>query len=444
MKRALVRTCLAVLTPLCLTTVFARTLELPAGQPLPNLQPGDTLLLLPGVHPGPWEIGTPAVMLLGLPGATLSGGGTGVALTVRADDVQLRSLEIVDVGANPDLYAPDAAVAILNANRVTVDGLQALDVTAGVWIENAADVTLRALNLRGTSTGPGVTAYQTPNLQVEGGRIEGFLDGVYIERANGASVRALSLHDHTRYGLHVMFSVNVTLEANTVSGGGVGSAVMYGRGSRVLGNTFAGHVGAMAFGLLLQEEQNTQVAGNHLERNSVGALLIAASGTELSENTFERNGAAVLFDRTPIGSSADPSRVALAGNRFQANAADVAVADPDAALALSGNHFDRATPLDLNRDGVLDLPHLPTSGFAAAAAQIPDLMLFAYGPGIELWRRLEAAVPGLRQATFADREPWAAAAAVPLRSFDPRVAVLTLGLLLASVGLARPPRRLAP
>jgi nitrous oxidase accessory protein NosD len=101
--------------------------------------------------------------------------------------------------------------------------------------------------------------------------------------------------------------------------------------------------------------------------------------------------------------------VAIAGAAFRGNAADVAVDDPDAALSLHGNAYDRAPRLDLDGDGVVDVGHVATSAFAARTARQPDLALLAYGPGIALWGRLEAQVPGVRAAAFADAAPRLAA-----------------------------------
>jgi nitrous oxidase accessory protein len=161
----------------------------------------------------------------------------------------------------------------------------------------------------------------------------------------------------------------------------------------------------MAFGLLLQEERDAVLTGNTARGNTVGLLLVAAPGARLDDNRLEGNGVGVLLDRAPVGSVADASSVTIADQAFVANAADLAIADDDAALTLRGNAFDRAPPLDLDGDGVLDLPYVATSAFAARAARQPDLMLLAYGPGIALWQRLEASVPGLRGAAFADPRP---------------------------------------
>ena len=58
-------------------------------------------------------------------------------------------------------------------------------------------------------------------------------------------------------------------------------------------------------------------------------------------------------------------------------------------------------------------------------------MLLAFGPGIALWQRLEASVPGVRGASFADPEPRIA----PAWQREPGAGVAALGLALL-LGLA--------
>jgi nitrous oxidase accessory protein len=155
----------------------APAIAIAPGDPLPPLTAGAELRLLPGVHAGPWAIDAADVRLVAAPGAVLDGGGAGTALTVTAPGVRIEGLTVTGVGPHADLYAPDAAVALLGAHGAVVQGLRAHGVTAGVHVEDAADVRLLDLDLRGDARGPGVTSYLTPGLRIEGGRIEGFLDG---------------------------------------------------------------------------------------------------------------------------------------------------------------------------------------------------------------------------------------------------------------------------
>jgi nitrous oxidase accessory protein len=402
------------------------------GGPWPELAAGDVVVLAPGRHEGPRTIDVPNVTLLGH-GAVLDGGGVGDALTLRAAGVRIEGLTIEGVGDRADLYAPDAALALFGCHGCVIDGLRAEGVTTGVRLEASEDVRLIELDLEGDGRSPGVTAYETPGLRIDGGRFIGFLDGVYLERADGAVVAGALVSGSVRYGLHVMFSVGATLSNNRVVDGGVGSAVMYGRGSRVVTNRFEGHRGAMAFGLLLQQEGGAHVEANTFGHNALGALVVDTPGLALEGNRFEANGVGLLVQRAGTPTE-ETTSMTVSGNVFSANAADLAVDDEEAALVLRGNAFDRAPPLDLDDDGVLDLPFVATSAFAGRAARQPDLTLLAHGPGVALWTRLEASVPGLRGAAFAD--PAA-------RRFEPiprppgsGTAAAVLAVVLAGLGVA--------
>jgi nitrous oxidase accessory protein len=387
--------------------IAARELALPAGAPWPDLEPGDVVVLGAGIHPGPWTIDVADVVLRGA-GAVLDGRGTGSALTLTAPGIVVEGLRIEGVGPVADLYAPDAAVAAFGCHGCGLVGISAPAATTAVRIEDARGARIEDLDASGDGRGPGLTAFETPGLQVLGGRLTGFLDGLYLERADGGRVADVTVERSVRYGLHVMFTVGVALVDNRVVDGGVGSAVMYGRDARIEGNLLAGHRAPMAFGLLLQEEVDARAIGNEVRGNAVGLLLVAAPGVRVDGGTIADNGIGALLQRAPVAGAA-ASSVAIAGAAFRGNAADVAVDDPDAALSLHGNAYDRAPRLDLDGDGVVDVGHVATSAFAARTARQPDLALLAYGPGIALWGRLEAQVPGVRAAAFADAAPRLAA-----------------------------------
>jgi nitrous oxidase accessory protein len=370
------------------------------GDPLPTLAPGDVVTLAPGVHRGPWTVDVPDVTIRGRD-ATLDGGGHGHALTLLAPRIRVEGLTVTNVGPTADLYEPDAAIAGFGCDGCAVVGLIARDITTGVRIEDSSDVSLSRLHLRGDGRSPGVTVYMSPRLKLEDSTFHGFLDGVYFERADRSSIERVTVTSAVRYGLHAMLSVGLSLRDNVVQDGGLGSVVMYGRQTNLVGNRFEGHRGAMAFGLLLQEERLTLISDNDIRGNALGVLIVAAPGVKLEGNRIDANGVGVLVQRPETETTAITS-LRITGNTFTRNAADVAVDDEKAALTLLGNAYDRAPNLDLDGDGVVDVPFIATSAFAARAAQQPDLTLLAHGPGIALWARLEASVPGVRGATFAD------------------------------------------
>jgi len=72
-----------------------------------------------------------------------------------------------------------------------------------------------------------------------------------------------------------MFSRGVEVAGNRVEYGYVGSAVMYGAEAWVHDNAFSGHVGPLAFGLLVHEQNDSRFEGNRITRNTVGMLVVS-------------------------------------------------------------------------------------------------------------------------------------------------------------------------
>ncbi len=384
----------------------AASLLLHPGDPLPPLKPGDTLTLAPGVHAGPWTIETPDVRLVAEPGAVLDGGGAGSALVLAAPGVVVENLAVRGVGRETDFYAPDAAVWLVDCPDCVVRGLVAEDVTTGVRVEESPRVRVEACRLTGLGDAPGITLYRAPVSLVQGNRVEAFLDGIYMEYTSGSQALGNRAVRSTRYGYHLMFSRNVEIARNRVERGRVGSAVMYGAEAWVHDNVFTGHVGPLAFGLLVHEQNDSVFERNRVEGNTVGMLVVSSRGGRFQGNELLGNGFGVLVQRErEKGSSA----LRFTGNLFQGNVYDLAVDDPEAKVSMRGNRYDRVRALDLDRDGAVDLPYVPSSSYALFTSRQPDLSLFVLGPGMLLWERIEGQVPALQYMTLADPAPRPAA-----------------------------------
>lgn len=375
--------------------------RLSPGDPWPTLAAGDRVRLAPGRYAGPWEIDA-ADVRVDAAGAELHGPADGSALILAAPGIAVHGLAVRDAGSVADLYAPDAAAWLVGCDGCRLTDLDAAGTPAGLRIEDSSDVQIVGARLRGSPGGPGVTAYHADRLTLDDVRVDGFLDGLYIERSDDVRIDGAVVDGARRYGLHVMFGAGLQVRDSVVRDGGVGSAVMYGRDALLERNRFEGHEGPLAYGLLVQEMTGTIVRGGALRGNTVGAMVVSAPGVVVENVEISGSGTGLLVRRTP---DAATSAVRLHGNRFTGNVADVAVDDADASVRLEGNAFDAASPLDRNGDGVSDVPYLPTSSFALLASRTPDLSLFALSPGVTLWEGAEASVPALRMATLHDPAP---------------------------------------
>ena len=405
--------------------LFAAALVLHPGQPLPPLDPGDTVTLASGVHEGPWTIDVPGVRLVGTPGAVLDGGGSGSALVLAAPGIAVENLRVRHVGRETDFYAPDAAVWLVDCPDCAVRGLVAEGVTTGVRVEESPRARVEDCDLAGLGDAPGITLYRAPEALVRGNRVRGFLDGIYMEYTSGSKALENVARASRRYGYHLMFSRGVEVAHNRVEKGRVGSAVMYGAEAWVHDNVFRGHVGPLAFGLLVQEQNDSRFERNRVEGNTVGMLVVSSRGGSFTGNLLQHNGFGVLVQRErDKGSSA----LAFEQNRFVGNVYDLAVDDPEAQVVMHEGRYDRVPPLDLDRDGAADLPYVPSSSYALFTSRQPDLSLFALGPGMLLWERIEAQVPGLVFMTLADPHPY------PERASGATPGVWGLGFVLLGVG----------
>ncbi|MBS3968391.1 MAG: right-handed parallel beta-helix repeat-containing protein [Truepera sp.] len=385
------------------TTLIMLALSLSAqASSLPPLNPGERLVLAPGTYYGPWEIDQPGVHLVA-EGVVLDGGGQGSALILAAPGIVVEGLTVRNVGHQSDFYAPDAAVWLVECLACRLEGLVAEGVTTGVRIEGSLGAVVRDAYLTGTAKGPGITIFESPGAAVLDSYISNFLDGIYLERADNTRVIGNVVNQSARYGLHLMFSHNVELAFNQVLDNRVGSALMFGTRAHYHHNVMRGHQGPLAFGLLVQELADSLLEHNTIVSNTIGILAVSAEGNTFQHNELTGNGFGLLIQRAP-GDGA--SSALLSNNRFLNNLYDVAIDDPEANVTLYGNAFDRASPLDLQGDGVSDLPYLPSSTFAILASRQPDLTIFALSPGILLWEQAEAAVPGLRLMTLADHAAW--------------------------------------
>ena len=391
-----------------------RRLRLEPGDPFPALARGDTLVLAPGRHLGPWRIDVPDVSILAEPGAVLDGAGLGSALTMSAPGGRVVGLHVVGVGPDEDLYEPDAAFRLDGCDDCRLEMVSAgvggaEGVSAALRVEASQNVRVQGLSAVGRGGGPGVTSFEAPGLWLEGVALAGFLDGLYLERSDGLRLSDAEVLGSGRYGVHLMFNRGALIERVVAEGGGVGSAIMYGRDTTVRDVRLSGHDGPMAFGLLIQEEREARVERALLRGNTIGLLVVAAPGLQVRSSSFDANGFAVTLQRLPAAfdtlAAEDETVLGIEASRFDRNAFDVALDDDRAAVRLLGNAFDRAVPLDLDGSGRLALPHLAGTSLATLAARVPDVSLLAFGPAMVLWEGLEARVPGARFGLLIDPAP---------------------------------------
>ncbi len=348
------------------------------------------VLRLSGEVKGPLVLTTPGLVVEG-EGAVLRG-TRGHTLSLLAPGIQVRGLRVVGAGPGEDFFEPDAAIYLRGCGACVLENVEVVGAPTAVRVEDSSKALVRGLRAWGLGHSPGVLVYRSPEAAVEESHLAGYMDAIYVEYSPGMAIRGNLLEANGRYGFHVMFSWGVRVEENVSRENAVGNALMHGAGNRVAGNLLLGHTTPIGYGLLVQDERETEVAANTFGENTLGLVLMDAQGVRVEGNRFRQNGTALRITRERGKNSAQ-----VVGNAFLGNLYDLLVDDPEAKARVLGNAYDRAPGLPV--------PHLPTSSFALLLARQPELSLFALSPGVVLWEGVEAQVPGLRLLSLADPRP---------------------------------------
>jgi nitrous oxidase accessory protein len=371
-------------------------------------RPGDTVSVSPGIYrEGPVVLDRPLV-LLGEPGAVLDGEGRHGLLVVEADSVTVRGLTLRDTGIT---FTDDrAAIRVEKARFCTVEGNRIENAFFGIYLANAGDCLVRDNELvadadRETRAGNGIHLWYSVRVTIEDNRIRGHRDGIYFEFVEDSRVASNVSEHNLRYGLHFMFSDGCDYVRNTFRRNGAGVAVMYTKNVLMDGNDFDENRGGASFGLLLKDITDSRIVGNRFRRNSVGVHAEGANRLEVEGNDFVGNGWAVQVLANSEGS-------AFRRNNFLANSFDVSTNSRRTASTFQGNYWDRYTGYDRDRDGVGDVPFRPVRLFSLVVEQNEPALALQRSLLVSVLDLAEQVLPLLTPENLVDAEP----ALFPLRT----------------------------
>lgn len=363
--------------------------------------PGDTVMVPAGVHRGPTVTIDRSLVVIGERGAILDGEGVRELLRVTAPDVTIRGLTFRNTGRSH--HEDRAALHLDGATRCLVEGNRFEETFFAIYLTDAVDCIVRRNTISGTpgtesGTGNAIHSWGSRSLLIDGNRLSGHRDGIYLEFTRHATVRDNVSERNARYGLHFMYADSSAYEANVFRANGSGVAVMYSREVLMRDNRFTANRGATAYALLLKEIADVRLMDNRFDDNTVGILADGADRLLVRGNVFERNGWALRLLASTSGS-------VFTGNRFDGNSFDVAVNGRGLAGTFRGNWWDSYRGWDLDRDGRGDVPHHPVRLFALLVERVPSALLLQRSLFVRLVDAAERTMPVLTPATVADDEP---------------------------------------
>lgn len=379
-----------------------------------------------GVYDGPWVIDRP-VHLRGHGRARLQGDGTTHVLAITAPDVIVDGFEIR--GSGMDLTKDHAAIHIA-APRVTVRDNDIADSLHGVYVKGAAQAMIVGNHIAGQQTtweavdpdtvgpapsggemcevslnqnwrGNGIHVWNSSGHLIRGNTISHTRDGIYFSFVSRSRVEDNTVED-ARYGLHYMYSDDNQFDGNVFSRSAAGAALMFSKGLRLSNNRFEANRNQRAYGLLLQSVDFSTIEHNRITGNTLGLFLEGSTGNRVVNNEIVGNHVGIR-----VSDSSD--RNVIVGNAFAGNLHGVETAGRQRTNIWTedgrGNYWEGALRLDLDANGIADVPHRELDVLGGLRRELPQVALLVGSPGERLLRFVHARIPLERRSGITDTAP---------------------------------------
>lgn len=412
------------------------------GRRVAEARPGEVIEIAGGVHRERLRIDKP-ITLVGRDWPVIDGNGDGDVIEIAAPDVTIRGFVVCGTGI--DLDKENVAIRSLSP-RTTIENNILRDVLFGIDLREAPDSVVRGNDIGGkplevARRGDGLRLWRSDNSVIEDNVIHDGRDAI-LWYSKGIRVRRNTSRE-CRYGLHLMFSDQVVIEDNELTGNSVGVYLMYSTGVELRRNLLLRNRGPSGYGIGLKETDQFRVTDNVIAGNRAGVYIDGSPFTNKAPGRFTRNtiaGNDVGFTFLPSARGNE-----LVENNFIDNIEQISVAGRG---DLSANHFwkgDRGnywsdyTGYDQDRDGVGDFVHESQTLFENMMDREPKLRLFLFSPAQQAIEFVGRALPAARpEAKFTDEVPLMAPVAIDAARRDSGsslTALGTTGALLFLMGL---------
>lgn len=422
------------------------------GRRIAAASPGDTVIVPAGIYREHLLVDKP-VALIAEAGAVIDGGGSGDIVEITAPDVTIRGFVIRNTGI--DLDKENAAIRI-TAPRAVIEHNTLEDILFGIDLREAPDSRVAFNRVGGkrldiARRGDGLRLWRSDRSVIESNTIHDGRDAI-LWYSKGIVVRNNVGYD-CRYGLHLMFSDDVTITGNEFSRNSVGIYLMYSTGVEITGNRLIRNRGPSGYGIGLKETDQFSVRDNAIVGNRSGVYIDGSPFTDKRPGEFTRNTVAY----NDVGFTFLPSARGneLTDNNFIDNIDQVAIAGRGSLEANRfwkgerGNFWSDYTGYDQNGDGIGDFVHESQTLFENMMDKEPKLRLFLFSPAQQAIEFVGRALPAVRpEPKFVDEVPLMSPVLIDIPSragsTNSHIGVVGLVMGIAGAGVVLGAGRLCP
>lgn len=422
--------------------------------------PGDTLVVDGGRYAGPLVIDRPLV-LRGRNNPILEGDEKTHVVTIQAPRVALVGFTVRGSGTRLE---DDHAGILVRADSAVIRDNHLRDVLHGIYVQGADHARITGNDITGppyrtrhlapdearrygctvppdggpcdvplpsNQRGNGIHLWKSVGNTVAQNTIAQTRDGIYFSFADNTSATGNTIHD-VRYGLHYMYSDGNLFKRNTFYGNASGSAIMYSSDLTAHTNTFRDNRTHRGYGLLVQSVEDAVFVQNQLTENGTGLYL-----ENSTRNTFRQNVIAANYRGLRMTGSSTNNR--FSANVIRGNLQTAAVAGVSATNVWQidgvGNYWGPRGLLDLDGDGISELPHRTVDVVGQRRETFPYVGLLAGSPGLALLSEAlrRVSIPGV--PTLTDDRPLMRPPAVLDEVAGDVDSAFVLALLIGAAGI---------
>jgi nitrous oxidase accessory protein len=384
---------------------FAKTFTVNQKQSLKSAlniaQNGDTIFVEKGIYKEQNIVIDKAIVLIGKDFPIFDGEEKYEIFSVKSNHVVIQGIKIINSGFSSmnDL----AGIRVYGMNHVQILNNRLENTFFGIYLTNSSNCIIKDNELvagkqADYNIGNGIHLWKCEKAQIIHNQINKHRDGIYFEFVTDSEIRNNHSENNMRYGLHFMFSHNDLYENNTFKNNGAGVAVMYSEKVKMLRNKFLENWGDAAYGLLLKDIRDSEIAVNQFFKNTIGIYIEGCSRSQFRENDFQENGYAMRLQ-----ASCEANTISY--NNFTGNSFDLTTNGETVLNKLENNYWDKYEGYDLKHDGVGDVPFHPVSLYAMVLERMPQAVVLMRSFAVTLLDRMEKLIPSLTPNDLKDDSP---------------------------------------
>ncbi|MGR3696756.1 MAG: nitrous oxide reductase family maturation protein NosD [Roseovarius sp.] len=365
--------------------------------------PGDVLILMPGLHEGPVSIDLP-LTLEGQDGTILEGNGTGSVVSVSSNGAVIRNLTIR--GSGNDGAEIDSGVKLeRTATNAIVENNHLTGNLHGITVHGARDSIVRGNRIEGrrdrrvNDRGNGIYVWNAPGTIVEANDVIWGRDGIFANASKNNVFRNNTFRD-LRFAVHYMYTNNSRIIGNISVGNTLGFALMFSNRIEVRDNL---SLGDRTHGIMLNYANNAQVTGNLVRggTHEKCTFIYNAHKNRIEGNRFEGCEIGIHF-------TAGSERNQITGNAFVGNRTQVkyvGTRQMEWSAEGRGNFWSDHPAFDLDGDGIADGAFRPNDLMDHILWSQPSAKLLLGSPAVQLVRWSQTAFPATLPGGVLDSAP---------------------------------------